>query len=251
MIASAIDAKSYNPVTNQSVYDIFFKPGEVTEIRALGCTGKNKSWSGFARGVVYGYFNEAKTFDAAAGALETAEPKGIYFVLNPVNPDLLARAANRLKAADDRGPTTSDRDVLCLRWLYIDIDPKRPSGISSTDEELAGAIELRNKISKWLKKRGLSQPIPTRSGNGAHLLLRLPDLPNNESNVNVIKRALEAINAKWGNPHVDIDLKVYNPARICKLYGTWARKGDNTKERPHRPSYIEPQIISSLGKERS
>jgi len=27
---------------------------------------------------------------------------------------------------------------------------------------------------------------------------------------------------------------VFNPARICKLYGTLSRKGDSTPERPHR-----------------
>ena len=37
---------------------------------------------------------------------------------------------------------------------------------------------------------------------------------------------------------VDIDLTVYNPARICKLYGTMARKGDSTVDRPHRRSCI-------------
>lgn len=228
------------------VYPLFFHAGEVTEIRAIGCKGKSKAWSGWARDIVTGYFNEAAAFGKAAADLEETEPKGIYFVLNPVDPALLARAANRLKAADDKTPTTSDKDVLCLRWLYIDIDPKRPSGISATNEELQEALDVRNKLSKWLKKRGFAQPIPARSGNGAHLLCRLPDLENNESNVSMIKRSLEAINAKWGNPRVDIDLKVYNPARICKLYGTWARKGDHTEERPHRPSYIEPQIVSAL-----
>jgi hypothetical protein len=33
---------------------------------------------------------------------------------------------------------------------------------------------------------------------------------------------------------------VFNPARIWKLYGTWARKGDDTKSRPHRLSRIFP-----------
>jgi hypothetical protein len=238
--------KNQQQNTRADVYRMFFNPGEVTEIRAIGCKGKNKAWTGWARDIVFGYFNEPEAFGQAAAGLEGAEPKGIYFVLNPVNPDLLARAANRLKAADEKTPTTSDKDVLCLRWLYIDIDPKRPAGISSTKEELARAIELRNKISKWMKERGFSQAVPAHSGNGAHLLVRLPDLPNIDLNVDHIKKALEAINALWSNPHVEIDLKVYNPARICKLYGTWARKGDHTEDRPHRPSYIEPKIIDIL-----
>src|SRR5450755_465209 len=35
-----------------------------------------------------------------------------------------------------------------------------------------------------------------------------------------------------------LDLKVFNPSRIGKLYGTLACKGDDTNERPHRMSRI-------------
>ena len=35
-----------------------------------------------------------------------------------------------------------------------------------------------------------------------------------------------------------IDRKVYNPSRICKLYGTESCKGPNTHERPHRFSRV-------------
>jgi hypothetical protein len=229
------------------VYRIFFNPGEVTEIRAIGCKGKGKAWEDWARDIVFGYFDNAEAFGQAAEALDETKPKGIYFVLNPVMPALLARAQNRLKAADGKTPQTSDGDVLCLRWLYIDIDPKRPSGISATLEELDQAVKLRNKISKWLKEeRGAGQPIVACSGNGAHLLIRLEDLPNIQENVERLKHALETINAKFGNKSVDIDLKVFNPARICKLYGTWARKGDHTDLRPHRMSFIEPKLESVL-----
>jgi hypothetical protein len=37
---------------------------------------------------------------------------------------------------------------------------------------------------------------------------------------------------------VKIDQTVYNPARICKVPGTWARKGDDIPERPHRQSRL-------------
>ena len=33
---------------------------------------------------------------------------------------------------------------------------------------------------------------------------------------------------------VAVDRSVHNPARIWKLYGTWAGKGDSIPERPHR-----------------
>lgn len=42
-----------------------------------------------------------------------------------------------------------------------------------------------------------------------------------------------------------MDMKNYNPSRVCKLYGTLAQKGSNTAVRPHRMSYIigDPEVI--------
>src|SRR5581483_3191670 len=46
----------------------------------------------------------------------------------------------------------------------------------------------------------------------------------------------------FDNDRVKLDRKVFNPSRICKLYGTLARKGDPTPERPHRLSRIVKPI---------
>src|SRR5262249_16019924 len=43
---------------------------------------------------------------------------------------------------------------------------------------------------------------------------------------------------KWDDVLVKVDRKVYNPARIWKLYGTLAAKGDAIPGRPHRLSRI-------------
>lgn len=225
------------------VYNLFFTPGEVTEIRAYGLSRSSKAWEGWAggSGIVYGYFDNAQAFGAAAAALEQHKAPGIYFTLNPTVPDLLARAANRLKASGAKPIQTSDKDIACIRWLPIDIDPKRPAGISSTDAELALAVETRDKIARFLKKEYKAMGIRAVSGNGAHLMIRLADLPNTEENKSKIKRALQGLAAKYSDDKVDIDLSVFNPARIWKLYGTTARKGDSVAVRPHRVSYIEEE----------
>lgn len=135
------------------VYRMLFAPGEVTEIRAMGLTGKRRIWQGWARDIVFGYFDNPDDFHAAASALEKTDAEGIYFMPNPVKPALLARAANRLKAASRKIRTTSDKDIVCLRWLLVDLDPKRPAGISSTDVELGLAVERRNQLGAWLKEK--------------------------------------------------------------------------------------------------
>jgi len=74
------------------------------------------------------------------------------------------------------------------------------------------------------------------SGNGFHLLYRLPDLANNDASTSLISRSLKALSARFSNVTVHIDETVFNAARISKAYGTFARKGDHTPERPYRLS---------------
>lgn len=229
--------------TFEEVYNIFFEPGEVTEIRAFGLKKGNRAWEGWAggHGIVFGYFNNAGDFAKAAAALDRAQAEGIYFTLNPCNPDLLARSANRLKAAGSKTSTTSDKDIVCIRWLPIDLDPDRPAGISSTEEELAYSVEVRDRIKAYVENDfGGEPPILAISGNGAHLLYRLNDLDNDEKTVNTIKSCLSALAKEFTDKKIKVDQSVFNPARIWKLYGTTARKGDHIEERPHRKSFIEP-----------
>ena len=229
------------------VYECFFHPGEVTEIRALGLRGKNPAWEGFCggAGVVSGFFNDGEAFAKAAAALDAAGASGVYFTLNPVQSDLLARSVNRLKGTPKF--LTTDADIECLRWLPLDLDPRRPAGISSTSDELKRAVDVAREVASWLE-RDLGFPMGIRgcSGNGCHLVYRLPDLPNDEAHKSLIKSGIDAVADKFRNDDVEIDRKVGNPSRIWKLYGSVARKGDSTKARPHRKSYLFSDQATSL-----
>lgn len=219
------------------VYEGFFCPGEVVEIRGIDVEGPGP-WKGRARGTVSGYFNHADAFASAAQALDNSGAKFVYFTINPCNPALLARANNRLVANPKN--TTQDVDIVCLRWLPIDLDPRRPAGISATDAEVKSALDLGGEITKWLEDEEMrfTKAIRAFSGNGIHLLYRLADLPNDEEHRKMIKQAIAAIAKKFSNDQVDVDVKTCNPSRLWKLYGTTGRKGDSTQDRPHRKSYI-------------
>jgi hypothetical protein len=226
------------------VFEKFFRPGEVTEIRAFGLDGRRKGvWEGFAGGgIVYGYFDNADDFGRAAEALDKAKAEGVYFVLNPVDSALLARSCNRLKGFDRKMKLTSDKEVKCLRWLLVDLDPARPAGISSSEEELAKAKGLQAEIRAWLVDScHFEGPkiVATMSGNGCHVLCRLPDWPNEQGYVDTLKSILDAIDEQFGGRDVDIDQVTFNPSRLCKVYGTVARKGDDIEARPHRWSYLD------------
>ena len=148
---------------------------------------------------------------------------------------MLARAANRIRKAD-KGGTTSDGDIVARHWLLIDCDPQRPAGISATDAEHDAAVERCRQIwSELHYNHGWPEPIGADSGNGAHLLYRV-DLPVDDGGL--IQRCLSALAAQFDDDTVKVDTGVFNPARIWKLYGTLACKGDSTTDRPHRMSRI-------------
>jgi len=238
------------------VYPLFFNVGEVVEIRALGLRGKSSAWEGFAGGkggIVSGYFNDPVKFAAAAAALEKEKARGVYFTINPCKEPLLSRASNRLICPQEAN-TTPDIYMTCIRWLLIDLDAKladgtrRPKGVSATDEELKLCLARAEEVAKFLEEgEGFSKGIRAFSGNGYHLVYRLPDLPNDEEHHALVVNATAALADKFGKE--DIDVSVTNPGRIWKFYGTTGRKGDSTDDRPHRQSYIfkgQPETLADV-----
>jgi hypothetical protein len=146
--------------------------------------------------------------------------------------------------------TTSDSDVVRRRWLPIDFDPVRPSGISSTDVEHDAALECAKSCRDFLSGCGWPEPIFADSGNGAHLLYRIV-LPNDEASTELVKNCLGALALLFSDVTVNVDLQNYNAARIWKLYGTVARKGDVTPDHPHRLSSVldSPETVQCITKQ--
>ena len=86
-----------------------------------------------------------------------------------------------------------------------------------------------------LRGKGWPEPIVADSGNGGHLMYAI-DLPAEDGGL--VERCLNSLAARFSDEMVTIDTSVFNPARIWKLYGTAACKGDHTTDRPHRMSWI-------------
>lgn len=202
--------------------------GQVVEVRALADLNTHS-----------GYFNDYEALVRQVEALGTDSTiQGIYITLNEVNPVLFSRRANRIKMRlGKKDSSTGDADILRRRWLPIDIDPLRPSGVSSTDEEHTLALNKAEEIARWIAGLGFPEPIRADSGNGAHLFYRI-DLPNDESATTLVKACLTTLDTLFSDDRVNVDTANFNAARIWKLYGTVSRKGDSTPERPHRRSCI-------------
>lgn len=205
-------------------------PGQVTELRALGVSTPSYRFPH----TVSGYFNNLDKLAQEAAKL-SPYAKATYFTPNPVNPALLARAANYVRAVGAKDHLTSDRDILALRYLLIDADPIRPAGISSTEAEHEAALDRMREIQAFLKAQGWPDGILADSGNGGHGLYRV-DLPVEDSAL--LQRILKALAFRFDDEVVQIDQTTFNPSRIWKLYGTIARKGDDTPDRPHRTARL-------------
>jgi hypothetical protein len=208
---------------------LLLEPGGVAELRAIGRESP----------VASGYFDDPALLAENADALDASGGySGIYVTLNPVNPPLLARRANRVKGRlGPRDATTADGDILRRRWLPIDIDPVRPSGISATEEERAAAFAMALAVRDHLAKEGWPAPIEADSGNGAHLLYRV-DLPNDGESTALVRGVLAALDARFSTGAAKVDTANHNAARIWKVYGTVSRKGDPVPDRPHRRSAV-------------
>ncbi len=240
------------PSDPQQTYRLFFAPGEVTEIRAIGLSGKSRLWDGFARGaagedaVVFGYFDNPADFARTAQALEAAAAPGVYFTPNPVHPDHFQRAPNLLVTKAKKRPATSDHHIQAVRWLLVDFDSDHAVGVSATEAEMAPTLECAKACAGWLRELGFAEPIKALSGNGYHLNYRIEEIPpavftsKEYKEDSLVRRCLHAISARLQaeHPRVKFDLSVFNPARIWKLYGTTARKGFASAERPHRRSFV-------------
>ena len=199
-------------------------PDQVVELRALNV--ENGRW----KNTYSGYYDDLSAFARAAAEL-SGRASGVYFTLNPCKPALLARAHNRFRCVGRGDPTTADHDIERRCWLPVDFDPVRPSGISATDEEHEAALGLAREVMCALVADGWPQPVFLDSGNGAHLLARV-DLPASDDGL--VERVLKGLAQRFDRDDVKIDSGNHNPARIWKVPGTLARKGDSTPERPHR-----------------
>ena len=220
--------------------EILVAPGAVVELRIPRVPRRN---------TVSGYFSDMGRMAQSAVAM-SGKAEGVYVTLNPVKPDLLARASNRL--IEFAKHATKDSDVLCRCWFVIDLDPVRAAGISSTDAEHDVTLERARQVRDWLRMQVWPDPVLADSGNGAHLLYRL-DLPNDDSSAELLKSCLAALALRFEDSAVKVDLETHNASRIVKVYGTLAAKGDALPERPYRlarlvdvPTTREPVAVKLL-----
>lgn len=148
----------------------------------------------------------------------------------------VAAVAYRVKNAMHQKPLR-DAEISHRVRLPFDFDPARPVDAASTAQELAYALEARDRLATALGALGWPEPARGMSGNGAHLLYRLL-LPVTRETNEMITTIYGGLFADFSAADVIFDRSVRNPSRIWRLYGTTNRKGMPTADRPHRVAII-------------
>lgn len=213
-----------NEITIRQWYDTFKSGEELVEVRIVDNAYK-RTYSGYFTDINT-LLNEIRKYDNC----------NIYFTLNAINPACYDREQHDRIVTKPKS-TTSDNDIVGRDWILIDIDTKKPSDTNSTDEEKEMAKEVVNNVFKFLRDEGFEKPVVCDSGNGFHLLYKIA-MKNNNENTTICKEFLQVLDMLFSNTNVEIDCSTFNSSRICKLYGTFSRKGSNTKKRPQRESKI-------------
>lgn len=223
-------------------WHIFKRDNELVEIRFLG---NNKTASG--------YYKNIENLLRDVERMDAEDRFQIYFTLNCIEDSCYGREQCE-KVVWKPKNTTTDNDIKGRYWILIDLDPKRPAGTSSSNEEYEKAHIKAVEVYRYLMDMGFYEPVVCSSGNGWHLLLPCKIGISTETN-DVVNKFLKVLSMLFTDDSIDIDVKVGNPARICKLYGTMAKKGTNIPERPHRmakivktPTEIKPNDIEYFKK---
>ena len=211
-------------------WQLFNPQGKLVEIRLLG------------KAAYSGYFRDIDTLIAQLRPLldhnnyQYYGAMQAYFTLNEINDALYSREQHDTFVKKPKS-TTNDGDITRRSMVLIDLDPSRAAGISASDDEFEKAHLKAVDVFRYLIGAGFKEPIITKSGNGWHVYLPC-DMPNDEEHNELVKRFLQSLSKMFSDASVEIDEKVFNPARIDKLIGTWAKKGSDTPDRKWRIAEI-------------
>lgn len=211
---------------------ILFCPGDLVEVRGKLRTGTCRSK----------FCSDHRLLaDVIEKANASEKYEAIWCTLQKLKPSALG--------FNQRNESTGREDIQSYEWLVIDVD--RPAGdpnkhLNSTDVELALLKQVAKDIVGWLKKQGFPSPIFACSGNGWHLLYKLPSLaPTWYADLKDVLKAVaqqfDSVSGKFADGKIcQIDTSLAEPEQVCKIYGTTSRKSPtNEQPRPWRESYIE------------
>jgi hypothetical protein len=212
----------------------FKEEGELFEIRILG----DKTYSA--------YFDDVEKAIIALSSNDFYNTQNIYYTINPILPACRSRKQYN-NFIQVRGDATSKNDIERRRWIAIDVDAERPSGVSSTDEEKKKAHLKAVEVFKFLNNENITSIYVCDSSSGYHMMIPF-NAENTKESEDAIKKFLETLSRLFTDNFVKIDKVLFDANRILRLEGSYGRKGLNTQERPHRLCKLlkSPEDVQSV-----
>jgi hypothetical protein len=203
--------------------DVLFNGQDIIELRTIRTGDKPQ----------HGYYTDRDKLATDVFGRSADAQTNCYVVLNELRPEMSSTVTNDMGT----GECTKDIHILRRKWVLVDVDPARTPGTSATAAEKECARQTARSIMVWLRTQGFPDPVVVDSGNGVHLLYPV-DLDNTPTMKAIVKKFLQHLAARFDTAAVTIDQSVFNAARISKLPGTVARKGQHSDDRPHRTAQL-------------
>ena len=209
-------------------WSVFHEDGEVCEVR---CIDANKTAP-----IMSGYYKSIDNLIRDICKVSLDERYQIYFILNRIKDECYDRKQCE-HMMQKPANTTNDKDIEGIKWIFIDFDANHSAGIGSTDAQVELAKKKAHEVCKFLRDNGFSKPVVGMSGNGFHAYVRC-NLANNDESENLIRKFTSALGMLFSDDDIKIDPATKNASRLGKIFGTMARKGRNSTERPWRYSKL-------------
>jgi hypothetical protein len=220
----------------EEFFNLVYVPGHCCEVRVFS-SWVDRTSRRIVRAeekfTVAGWFDSYMELECELNRIENVS---VYISVNPIPLTNRPRHARNNLSVLRQGDFVTDKHIHVVNHLIVDIDPIRLQGnskVNSTNKELFECINVRDTI---IKEIGLENNcIYGISGNGAFILIALPDYKNDDTTIIKLSKFVNYLSQKYSNQHCVIDTQSKNASRHLALPGTWKhRSAVSTPDRPHR-----------------
>jgi len=226
--------KDYKPYADEirATIQTLTDPDDIVEFRFFGVSDDPQQQQ---QGKTYGGWIVARDIDKFLPKITALASisRGVSFSPQVLSSSVATRQPLGIFSARQGVELTGKKDIVRYRWLIIDIDPVRAKGHEgemATYEERKAAAGLYEQLIDTIQDEPV---LVVSSGNGFHLYYEMPA----ETTVIEAEAMLIVFAAKFNNHATKIDCMSMN-LPMLRLPGTWAKKGEDTEERPWRIARI-------------
>ena len=159
---------------------------------------------------------------------------------------------NLQKLRPEIGKFISFNDIESYKNVYIDLDCEKPEGMkdyAATEEERAKALAALPNLRAWLESHNLRYGLELHTGNGAGMVLPIPETKAEPVFIAKLSTFLKLVKADIPNT----DTACFDPPRVIGIPGTVNAKLETEDRKNHVraivgdiPERVEDQALLSL-----